>query len=54
MKNRVIRARKIFLNGREVKTVVETVCLKCGEVIIGNSVDICPVCGNILRKETRK
>jgi uncharacterized OB-fold protein len=53
MKKRIVRARKMFLNGKEVKTVVETVCLRCGSVEIG-VIDVCPVCGTVLRKKGNK
>lgn len=31
----IVRTRKICLNGKVVKTVVETVCVKCGNVSNG-------------------
>jgi hypothetical protein len=49
MKKRIVRARHIFLNGKEVKTVVETVCAKCGAVMDGHDVEVCVVCGRKLK-----
>lgn len=33
----IVRTRKICFNGKVVKTVVETVCAKCGTVMNGVS-----------------